>query len=482
MRRLALLCAVAVLLGGCATYRPLALNPRAQASRSVADIKVAPSDLQLLPQRHHRFDPSRGLDMTDVAILAVANNPQLKLARAGRSVASAQAFAAGLLPDPVLDLAHGVPAAGPSDTSSFDLGLAYDVAAVLAHPLVQRAAADSVREVDLDLLWMAWQVAGKAQQLFIHDVYQAKTLAVLRQETQVLAREQARLAALGRGGDVALVTVAASGDALAAVQDRLHAAERQQLKTRQALDALLGLSPEASLRLVGSAKLPEPSAAAVAEALAALPHRRPDLLALQAGYHSADARYRAAILAQFPALQVGFSKGRDTDGIYSRSFQISLTLPIFNRNRGAVAMTKATRKRLQVEYAVRLAQARSQVQRIRQRAALLARQRVRLQRAATAASKVLDALQDDTLPGDVANGVRARLRVDRLKRRLALLATDESLFEQRAALQTLLGATRRPSTTACATCRNPPCGARPAGAGRCVRALPQGDRPNRSTR
>ena len=54
-----------------------------------------------LPElRTHRFDPDDGLDITEVAMLAVANNPDLRLARDDAHIARAQAFAAGLLPDP----------------------------------------------------------------------------------------------------------------------------------------------------------------------------------------------------------------------------------------------------------------------------------------------------------------------------------------------------------------------------------------------
>ncbi|HEX7325965.1 MAG TPA: TolC family protein [Rhodanobacteraceae bacterium] len=437
VRRLLWLCPL--LLGGCATYQPLPLNSNAHALDSAADIKVAPSILRLFPHQRYRFNPSHGLDMTDVAILAVANNPQLKLARDKRGIAHAQAFAVGLLPDPVLDLAHGVPTAGPSDISSFDLGLSDDVEAVLVHPLAKRAANESAREVDLNVLWMAWQVAGKARELFVRDVYQARMLAVLRKETGALTHRHARLLRLGRQGEVSRDTIAADLATVQASATRLHAAERQQLKTRQALDALLGLSPRANLHLAGPATGHQLSSTAIARALAALPHRRPDLLALKAGYRSADARYRQAILEQFPAIHVGFSKGRDTDGIYSRSLQISLTLPIFNRNRGAIAVNRATRKDLHDAYAVRLTQARAEVEQIVQDQQLLDRQRQQVARAATAAAATLAHLEAVAKPGDVSDKQLTRLQTIACNQRLSLLALDAAAQQQQTALWTLLG-------------------------------------------
>ncbi|MGH8146727.1 MAG: TolC family protein [Rhodanobacteraceae bacterium] len=430
-----------LLLAGCATYQPLPLNPNARAPASPGDIKVNPSVLRRFPLRHHRFDPSRGLDMTDVAILAVANNPQLKLARDKRGIAHAQAFAAGLLPDPVLDLAHGTPTAGPAETSAFDLGLAYDVEALLTHPLAKRAANASAREVDLNLLWMEWQVIGAARQLFVRDIYQAKMRAVLREESGVLAKQHAQLVAASKDGDVARAAVTTDLAGLQAVETRLHATERQLLKTRQDLNALLGLSPKARVHLVGPTIVTTPSDADVARELEELPRRRPDLLALQAGYRSADARYRRAILEQFPAIQVGFTRARDADAIYTRGFRISLTLPIFNRNRGNIAIAKATRKQLHDEYAVRLIQARAKVERILQDQAMLARQRAQLQRAAASTAKTLDRLRSVALPGDVSGATQVRLQVNVFDRQLSLLGLDETLLEQRVALQVLLGAT-----------------------------------------
>lgn len=430
-----------LLLGGCATYQALPLNPDARAPGNPGDIEVPVSVLRLLPRRRHRFNPAHGLDMTDVAILAVANNPQLKIARDERGIAHAQAFAAGLLPDPVLDLAHGTPTGGPAETSSFDLGLTYDVEALLAHPLAKSAANATAREVDLNLLWTEWQVIGKARQLFIQDVYQAKMLAVLRQEAETLEKNHAQLVAASRQGSVSGIVAAADLDRLQSVEARLHDAERQYLKTRQDLNALLGLSPEAQLHLIGPMAIPKLDQAGIGRALDALPHHRPDLLALQAGYRSADARYRQAILEQFPAIQIGFTRARDADAIYTRGFSITLTLPIFNRNRGNIAIAKATRKELHDQYTVRLIQARAQVEQILQLQGLLARQRKQLQQAATSAAKTLDQLQAVSRPGDVPATSLIQLKANAFDRRLDLLGLEEAFLDQQVTLQTLLGGT-----------------------------------------
>jgi outer membrane protein TolC len=62
--------------------------------------------------------------MDDIATIAVLHNPDLKAARAKVGVARAQAFAAGLLPDPQLSFDYGFLVGGPGTTNSIMTGLA----------------------------------------------------------------------------------------------------------------------------------------------------------------------------------------------------------------------------------------------------------------------------------------------------------------------------------------------------------------------
>lgn len=431
--------AAALLLTGCAAYRPLPLDTRARAPDDPTSITVDASTLSLPPLRHHVFDPRHGLDMTDIAMLAVANNPQLKLARDQRGIAHAQAFAARLLPDPVLELARGYPTGGPSVTSSYDLGLSYDLGALLTHGLGKRAASASARQVDLNVLWLEWQVVGASRQLFVRSRYEAKMFALLRKEAALREKHHARLERAQAHGDVSLTIVDADLASLQAVQLRCHRMERDLLKTRQSLNALLGLSPHATLMLRGSNALPAIDADQLARDLAALPRRRPDLLALRAGYRSEDARYRKAIWQQFPAISVGFTQSRDTDAVSTRGFQLALTLPLFNRNRGRLAIEKATRQKLHDEYTVRLTNARTEVERILQDQGLLERQRVELNKAVVFSDRALAREHAAAAAGDVAAAEELRQEASGLVQRLNLLSIDENLLEQQVALRTLVG-------------------------------------------
>ncbi len=75
MKRFAGIFSVALSCAGCATYQPLPLATQAQARDNLATIRVDASSLALPILHPHVFDPSRGLDMTDIAMLAVAARP-----------------------------------------------------------------------------------------------------------------------------------------------------------------------------------------------------------------------------------------------------------------------------------------------------------------------------------------------------------------------------------------------------------------------
>ena len=72
----------ALFLAGCATYEPVPLPEKVDLADRLPGQVVQP------------------LDMNAVATVAVLNNPDLKAARLKSGVAEAQAFAAGILPNP----------------------------------------------------------------------------------------------------------------------------------------------------------------------------------------------------------------------------------------------------------------------------------------------------------------------------------------------------------------------------------------------
>lgn len=356
--------AAATLLCACATYHPLPLG-KGEGAASAAQLSVPASAMPVQELATHRFDPADGLDVTEVAMLAVANSPDLKLQRDALGIARAQAFAAGLLPDPQLSFGADFPHnSGGGLTKAYNLGLSEDVSALLLRSSRKHAANAQAEQVNLDLLWAEWQTIAQARLLFDQVQSLRAQQVELDAEQQALAPvDQAVQAALHAGNlnyDSASAGLNAMADARKRAGDNAVALHQAESDLRQ----LLGLAPTAPLDLVGAPYKVDPDAAQLTAALADLPKRRPDLLALQAGYRAQEATLRGAILAQFPAITVGLTRARDTSNITTNGFSIGITLPLFDRNRGNIAIETATRQQLKDDYDARLLATRSDMQRL----------------------------------------------------------------------------------------------------------------------
>ena len=428
------------MLAACTSYHrePLPQQATSISTEALERVRIDPSTMPLPALAAHRFDPSNGLDIEGVAMLAVANNPDLKLARDDLGIARAQAFSAGLLPDPQLSVSSDYP--GQTGFSrAFSYGLSMDVMAIITRSVNKRSADANVAKIDLGLLWQEWQVIAQAKQLFLKARLSEEILPLLQKQFDIARTRYERMADAQRARNVTEDVSTAALIAYTDARKQYDDAEREAEQTHHDLNALLGLAPDVQLRLTGSedsAPVPDEE---IDAALAALPKRRPDLLALQAGYEAQEQKYRAAILNQFPSLSVGFVRARDTSEIYTSGFQVNLSLPIFNRNRGNVAIEQATRQRLRDEYQVRLNQAHSDVAHLRADIAILA---VALQRA------------DDALPNadrtaadaeqaydarDIALGAYTDALSAAITKRIEMARLRELLAEQRIALQTILG-------------------------------------------
>ncbi|CAM2157559.1 Outer membrane protein TolC [Pararobbsia alpina] len=441
-RGLSIACAVgaSVFLSSCETYRhePLSVSQTSTSATALDRITIDPSTMPLPELAAHRFDPSDGLDIEEVAMLAVANNPDLKLARDDLGIARAQAFSAGLLPDPQLSVSSDYPGLQGA-TRAFSYGLSMDVMAVVTRGANSRSADASVAKTDLGLLWQEWQVVAQAKQLFIKTRFEDATLPLLQSERDLTQMRYERMSRAQRTHDITDDALAAALTSYQDARKQYTDAQRTALQTHHDLNALLGLAPEVSLNLVDSDEAVRVDDETIDAALAGLSRRRPDLLALEAGYEAQDQKYRAAILNQFPSLSVGFVRARDTSNIYTSGFQINMSLPIFNRNRGNVAIEKATRERLRDEYQVRLNQVYADVARLRADSVVLARQLDDVQAAFPEVERTARESEQAWTHHDLALGAYVDAQNAALTKRIDIATLRESLDEQRVGLQALLG-------------------------------------------
>jgi len=416
----------AIVLGGCATYAPHALDPSAAGATSLEAL------------RHDAPLPER-LTPDAIARLALDNNPDLVAARAQRGVARARQHDAGLLPNPVLGASYAEVLGGTGTTPAWTASLGQDLKALVTLSARRDAARAAAQSVDAAVLWQEWQTMQKARLAAVDVIVGERELALLRDDaalwTQRVVADRRALDA----GDATLATLAPDIAALADARKRLDDAGRAQAARRRDLAVLVGLAPSVPLALAGDAHLPPIDAASVRARLADLPNRRPDLIALQLGYRAQEATLRAAVLAQFPALTLGPAYARDTGGVRSAGPQIAMDLPVFDRNQGAVAEERATRERLRAEFEARLVAARAEVEsllaghadaqrQVDTQRALLAQIEPAVQRAGAALAT-----------GDLDARSYVDLASARNAKRQDVLVLERLLDEQRVAIGALVG-------------------------------------------
>ncbi|MDE1893565.1 MAG: TolC family protein [Xanthomonadaceae bacterium] len=442
---------IALALCGCASYRPLPLGD-GHGAASVAGLSAPTSSMPPSALPAHRFDPADGLDVTEVAMLALANSPELRLRRDELGIARAQAFAAGLLPDPQLGLAADFPRqSGAGLSTAYNLGLSEDISALLTRSTRRTAAREQAHQVNLDLLWAEWQTVAQARLLF-------DQVLNLRAQQARLATEQAALAGIGghiqaalAAGNLTYDSASAGLNAEADVRKRLADTAIARHQAESDLHLLLGLAPDAPLDLVGAPYQVSPTPAQLHAALHGLPQRRPDLLALQAGYAAQQARLRGAILAQFPALTIGFNTARDTSAVYTNGLSIGITLPLFDRNRGNIAIERATRQQLHDDYAARLLATRIDMQRIDRDLATLDRQLATLAPHARQLDQARAAAERAWPAGTLDWPTYLAIRSNALATDMDLLAARQERARLSIALEVLLGNTDLAATSSHST-------------------------------
>jgi outer membrane protein TolC len=247
-------------------------------------------------------------------------------------------------------------------------------------------------------------------------------------------------------GDTTLTALVPDLSAQAAVRKLQEDLDRQQATRRRDLNVLLGLSPLAALTLSENIGVPAVDATAIEQALASLANRRPDLIALQLGYQSQEDKVRGAILAQFPMLSLGVSGGHDTTNVRSFGPQITLELPLFNRNQGNIAVERATRQRLHDEFTARLATAKAEIQSLLADMALLQTQLAVKQPQLAELQQVAASAGSAYRNGDLDERTYVDVLSARNAKQQEILGIEQILLEQQIAVATLVGAGMPPVT------------------------------------
>jgi outer membrane protein TolC len=426
-------------LGGCATYSPLPLPATTDLQREVSPLMARPEDLPLRETVGQRFDLRGSLDIDGIAMIAVANNATLRALRLRVGVAEAQAFQAGLLPNPQLSLDYGALVSGPGITNSHLIGLAQDILPLLTLSTRKAEAAANQKSVELDLLWQEWQVVSQARLLFVRAISFRQQLEILQRTRKLFEERYATTSAAMNRGDETLQTVTPDLVALRAAESQQRDLEQLILRNKHDLNALLGLLPEAEISLAGLRPLPRIDGRSLGPLLQDLASRRPDLLALRAGYDAEEERVLLAIIEQFPRLSIGSNNAKDTSAILTQSVSVTITLPLFDQNQGKIAIERATREQLRAEYQARLNDAYSAAARLLTEIRLLESQYEASRKSQRELSATATTVESAFTAKNIDERTYIDLRSTLLAQELATARLEQSILEQRVMLQTLIG-------------------------------------------
>lgn len=421
MRRIVIVGALAAGLSACATYHAEPL-PRAPELASRA--------------------PQPKMDMSNVGKYAIAHSPDLAVERLRAQVSVAQAYEGGLLPDPQFSASADHPTVqGLGLVNGYALGLAQDLQALLTEPSRAEGAEAKKTQAKLNLLWAEWQTLQKAANLVAQKVYADDKLKILQQAADVL-QEQAHHSTheLKRHNttiDVAGADLSAALD----ISSQRDAAARAAITDDSDLKALLGLAPEAKLTLTDPGEPPPISRKEVEAALKRVARARPDLLALQAGYHAQDEAVRTAILQQFPAMNVGFNRASDTSNIQTNGLAVTINIPIFGSTQAKIHTERATRAQLRAEYQARLDQTEADAWRIWNGLILLRTQIRDLVASMPELHKMAETGRKAYAAGNLAPATYVLLQTSLSARESELFDLRATLWQDTIALRTLLAIT-----------------------------------------
>lgn len=320
-------CLAAVLAASCTGYKPDPVDLAAETEQWQRASKA------MLPQRTPGYESLRQLGL----IL----NPALNAARIKSASSRDAVRQAGWWQDPSVS----VDVQRILHEGGYDYGAGFSLTIpVTGLPGLEKKAAAHYAEKDywdlrqaeadylasFDQAWNALGIASERERLA------QRRLETLRGENELIGR----LTGLGEGSQAERqVAAQRQNDAVTAVQT----AARERQACEQNLVRLLGVHPDSASRLAGAGRKVGggvPSAVAVLSpaALAASPRVRAQL----AAYGVGETQLQTEIRKQYPEISLGPLSSRE-DGEKKMGGSIGFDLPLWNRNRAAIAAARGNR-------------------------------------------------------------------------------------------------------------------------------------------
>jgi len=336
------------LLSGCATFQDRPLQPEQRAAafeqRTLQDAGLGRFLAQHIGQPV-ALEAAHAWTGDELTLAAFYFHPDLQVARAQWAVARAGLQTAGERPNPTLNVTPGynTTTRNPSPWMPF---VALDVPLETAGKRGYRRAqaghlAESAR---LRIGTTAWQVRTRLCSALV-DLQAARVAErCLRQQQALQAENREVVESQFAAGAISAFEATQARLAAQTAQLAWRDAQRKEVEARAQLAAALGLPARAlenvSISLAGLARITDdiPDTEARRQAL----HTRADIRSALADYAASQAALQLEIARQYPDLHLGPGYQYD-QGDNKWSLGFTLSLPVLNRNQGAIAEAEARR-------------------------------------------------------------------------------------------------------------------------------------------
>jgi outer membrane protein TolC len=445
-RRAMAVCGLAAVLAGCVRFQSNPLSPAWNADaferRSLAD-----AGLRAFLEGNGLVSawPRPDWDLNALSLAAFYYHPDLGVARAQWAVARAAKVTAGERPNPAVSVSPGYNTTTPAPspwlvTATLDIPM--ETAGKRGYRIAH--AGQLSEAARLNLASVAWQVRGRVRSRLV-DLHAAQEAERLLQEQQGIQAENLRLLERQHeAGAVSAFEVTQAGIAADGARLALRDAERQGAEAGVQLAEAIGVPAGAldGVKLSFDGLGPLPGEASVKDARQQALLRRADILSALAEYAACESALQLEIARQYP--DVHLNPGYEFDqGDNKWSLGLTLTLPVLNRNQGAIAEASAKRTESAAKFNALQARVLAEIDRAiaayraaRQKQtdadALLARVQKQEQRG----QAMFEA--GEIAKGDLA-ALRLQLSASALARLDALVKSQQALGQLEDALQSPLG-------------------------------------------
>lgn len=292
--------------------------------------------------------------------IALLNNRDVQAVYEELMVAQADLVAAGLLPNPLLNV-EGIRFFDPGP--SVELGVAMNFLELLYIPLRRRVAGAQFEATKARVAGAVLDLAADVRAAY-YELQGSQQMLEMRQQVAVATEASYDIARRMReAGNIPELDMLNQRSLYEQSKINLAAAEARVIQDREALNELMGLWG-GQARWTIAARLPDPSADPVmGEGLERVALERSlDLQAARRNIEAAAARLGIARpFGLFPTADIGFSAEREPAGDWGFGPEFAFPLPLFNQGQPLVATAMAEYRQAQQRFAALAVSIRSRV-------------------------------------------------------------------------------------------------------------------------